>query len=392
MKSDEWVSPDSYPRLVVDLKVPASLQGFRTTELYKKAMASITEVDGEEYQVVIKADYKSVKAAIDKLYEHRTKHFMVIFSDDACLSVWNEEKGQYDRFNLDISKCDASTFDIFKGALITAPPVMRNDFSNLVQQCRSTVKIVPKDKSKAVHLKPKEARMFSGSTLTTGVNGFSGMNIFKSIIEDDSCTAEEIKASAARVGFLYKVEQCHQFKHVTFLKYSPVRDTSFAWQPILNLGVLLRAHGKCRGDLAGRGDFDARANEFNYGLICGMYPRVHTPFLQALCKATGCPDVRPAIKEQLFKQRRYFEETPNRSERYTLLDDPPVVYVTTEEFFSRYDLTPDEIDYMLYTFAPSGLKWHHNSTATDKILLRDYKMHGVSRVSDEPTTMLWAKH
>lgn len=263
-------------RIVCDLGVTASLRGFRLTKYLKHVMTeSIVTSSGDEYQFCIKPDVDTLTEVFAKLINPPHRSYFVYFSDDSCYSVRDAE-GVVHIYNVDISKCDIShTPSLFEELLHLTPPQAQETMEKLIDQCRADLVIQsPEDKSIRLRLRSagNEPHLLSGSTLTTLINNLACTTVGECL---NSCTdytligGEPVAmiAAVAECGYDVTMEKCERPEDIQFLKNSPILTTSDEYRPMLNLGVLLRATGICRGDLPGRGDINQRAAYFQQQLL-----------------------------------------------------------------------------------------------------------------------------
>jgi len=370
LKKDEIAKPGKAGRTIGDLGVEASLQGAWATKLDKLAVTDdilLTE-GGRTTRVHFCSSPTSaeLKVVFDALQYPPEDAYFVYFSDDSCYATHTPD-GVW-RANIDISSCDASHSDrlFTKFADMHPEGHARNDLNVLVDQCRAPTIIEAPSKHEGkkmkVVLQSRTARLFSGSTLTTVINGFANACIAQAIHSTNANSSDGIMTAAKVAGYVVTVDVCEEFEDIQFLKSSPVLDTSGHYQPVLNFGVLLRAFGTCKGDLPGRGPLEARGNSFQKGLLQGLYPRIHFPLLDK-------------IKEQ------YADATPTRVRipdvEYKCTDT--VGTFTDDAVFRRYfrngvdgpRLSGPDLG-GLYDLANLPFGFEHASTGADSVLRRDY--------------------
>lgn len=270
-KNDEYGKPGKKPRAVCDLGVEASLVGFILAEAMKDVLSRRPHVVHNFQLLFVK---KACPAVIERMFESLlTRDCMVLFSDDSCLSI--NIMGQRRMFNMDISSCDAShTGALFQFLRRITPGPYQATMDALIRQCEQdfTVRSSFNRQNKVV-FRSSEATLFSGSALTTLLNGCANMLIGDSIASSNIQSPADIIQAAERAGYIVTLAECLIPEELQFLKCSPV-ETPEGWIPLLNLGVLLRAVGRCRSDLPGQGCLITRAKAFNRGIIHGMYPQV----------------------------------------------------------------------------------------------------------------------
>lgn len=95
------------PRLVIDLRVPASLLGFRLAWHLKHAIAKSPVVDEHMWiEFIPSASYPDLTRAFQLLHKPPRPYTMVCFSDDAALVITTPQGRTY--YDMDISSCDKS--------------------------------------------------------------------------------------------------------------------------------------------------------------------------------------------------------------------------------------------------------------------------------------------
>jgi hypothetical protein len=308
------------------------------------------------------------------------RFYMAYFSDDSCFSIRHRRKVYY--YNLDISKCDSSHGpEVFNALLLITPPHLREHVQVLIDQCRLDIVIHSKtDRRHKIVGGFEHPTLYSGSTLTTLINNLAntvvGLCLSRVQLEDRDYEDHElaniftqaIESSGYIVTGFSDKEKCRKPEDLQFLKYSPVLDIEGNYRPVLNLGVLLRASGTCKGDLPGRKTqtIESRARHMQTALLRGMYPRTHFPLLTAMFTAAGAvtSDAFTAIvsKAMLYK----VDDTPE-SEHYTFSD---------EAILRRYGLT--DLDYaQLQEFSRSGVYTHTCADFVSSILSTDYGLEAL---------------
>jgi hypothetical protein len=361
MKKQEWAKPGSVSRMIGDLGVSASLQGFRVTKHLKDAMsAEPFHYAGGIIYFCQKPTYEDLTYVFSELLHPSKRFFFCYFSDDACYAV-NTKNGVY-RANLDISNCDAGHGPAIFGAYPhLVEGLAREDLSVLVEQCKLPIRVhdlaEPKRYVKLLPLLPK---LYSGSTITTSLNNFANIMIAVSIGECCADDQDSIISAAAAVGYTLKVDPADVFEDIQFLKHSPVRDINGMWRPLLNPGVLLRLSGVSKGDLPGSGDLRTRGRKFQSALLQGTYPLVRFPLIDRMRRTTGGTDAASvrAVNRQL-------EHGHFGLEKETFLFHASDVY-------RRYRLTTAQIDDLDTQFGQATFGEQFSSDAVDLILSKDY--------------------
>jgi hypothetical protein len=367
MKKHEIAKPKKVPRVIGDLGVHASLQGFRLCNFWKHAMSAHPfEYLGGTIECCPKPDPHALELIFEKLIDPPGRFYFVCFSDDSCLAI--RTPAGVLRFNMDIKSCDGShtglLWDVGKR---TIPSYARDDFQRLIDQCTEpiTVRSIENRRNK-IKLRPKYPRLYSGTTCTTGMNQVANFLIAVSIAESVITQPEDILAAARAVGYLISLEDCSDWHSLQFLKHSPVLDVNEHLRPVLNLGVLLRLSGTAKGDVpGGRNDtLHTRFTRFQSALIRGAYPRTNCRLLDNMRRNfsqrdSACEKIVSGMMEHKVSESDY-----------------PTFTVHSHELFQRYALTPLEISEVEDGFGNCLVGDHYHSSGTDKILLADYGLRG----------------
>lgn len=295
LKRDEIGKPGKPGRTIGDLGVEASLQGAWATKLDKEAVAEDIILDSNGRRTRVHFCSSPTSAELQQVFDHLQyppeDAYFVYFSDDSCYAT-HTPNGVW-RANLDISSCDASHSDELFVKYVNLHPEgqAREDLQILADQCRAPIAIEAPSRHEGkkcrVLLQSPGARLFSGSTLTTVINGFANTCIAQAIHSSACTTAASIETAALQAGYVLTIDVCEEFEDIQFLKSSPVVDITGRYRPVLNIGVLLRAYGTCKGDLprGPRGSsLQSRADSFQKGLLQGLYPTISFPFLESLKK------------------------------------------------------------------------------------------------------------
>lgn len=361
MKTEEYAKPGKKPRMIVDLGVAASLQGFRLTEFLKRAQsAEPFRYKGGEIEFIKDPSPETLQRVFDKLISPPGRFYYCYFSDDACLAV--RDGAIVRRYNLDISSCDAShTGALFDALIAIMPQHCADDMRVLVEQCSYALKIRNTLKPKQyVVIRPKTPRLYSGSTITTAINNLANLGIACAIVDAAATTPEAVIAAADSAGYIVTVDVCNKPDDLQFLKHSPAVDITGVYRPLLNLGVLLRLSGTCKRDLPGQGPVRARAEEFQSALLAGVYAGATFPLLTKL-RSRLPRRVRSAVQQRVTSI--LMDRTaPNCSAPTAFTDDS----VATRYFTDTKHLAE------LQTFARVGYLEVLGNEAIAAILRKDY--------------------
>jgi hypothetical protein len=364
LKKDEWAKPGKKPRMIGDLGVGASLRGFVLMNCLKLAQDSVV-VDylGGQIQFCKSPDPFALKSAFDKLINPPGRFFFLYFSDDSCFSI--RVRGVVYRYNLDISSCDAShgpaVFDMLEHII---PARLRTDIKLLVKQCQIPLRVESRtyDKSTLI-LRPKRPMLYSGSTITTAINNLANLAIAICLAEMDFTCDADIEVAAKRCGYIVTgCSRLEMIEDIQFLKHSPVLAADGEYHPMLNLGVLMRASGTCKGDLPGRGELTTRARMFQRGLLRGAYPYTTFQGLTLMKQAIG--------QGEWFVNKEIMEKVVD-------IEYPPYVAVD-DSIYDRYRLTPLERAEFVMDYARMDVFHEYSGTLVSKVLEKDYGLSSKS--------------
>jgi len=385
-KKDEIAKPGKFGRMIGDLGVAASLQGFVLMELLKDAMEKEPiHINGGMIYFCKKPKQSVLTWVFSELIAPSGRFFFVLFSDDSCLSI--RVNGKVHMFNLDISSCDAShgpeLFKLFEN--LSSETNIAEVLHILVEQCRLPIKVRDVNhKSRRVQLEYVHPRLYSGSTITTAINNLANILIAVAISEADFSNGnvgDIVTTAALRSGYVITSEKCETYHDLQFLKHSPVIDEEGNLRPLLNIGVLLRMSGTCRGDLPGRKteSLTDRAQLFQQGLLQGAYPRVSFPLIDNM-KRQPSPTLSTRTHDQVNSRiKKMFEHKVNADEFFS---------VDSVEMWQRYRLTEQQIFEVEEVFGNMTVRQHLSSQALGQILQIDYGLReseGLSSYSLHPS-------
>jgi len=369
MKKDEIAKPGKVARMIGDLGVHCSLAGAYFISRFKEGMAKEpVKINGGEMHFCAKPKYSSLKETFDNLINLPTnlRFYFVYFSDDSCIAIRTRD-GKVLRYNLDISKCDAShTGALFKSLYTILPAHTHKNLTRLIKQCEAPIEIrACSNARKRVRLRPNEATLYSGSTLTTVANNLANLYLGLSISQSDIRGPKDVIRAAARAGYVITLDECETPEEIQFLKHSPVQDTLGEWQPLLNPGVMFRASGTCRGDLPGRGPLRPRAEQFQKALLRGMYPRQSFPILETMKSSVN--HAKTIEYKQIQDKFRYRVTHDTKQEE--------CIVATDEAVFRRYRITPHQLVELQELVRENTFETQIACPALDAILHKDYGLH-----------------
>jgi hypothetical protein len=374
-KNDEIAKPRKKPRCVVDMHVPASLEGFRFAKFFKTAQATeIIYYRGFTIEFIPRPAAQALASVFDKLIRPPGRGYFCYFSDDSCVAYWHE--GGVYRANVDISGCDRSHTDsLFAGLLMITPESTRADMLQLIEQCHVNIRIysnrVRNDRKTYVELEPQKYTLYSGTTITTIANNFANLLIALAIAEhkitDDihTCIAE----AAMLAGYIVTVESADEPEKLQFLKYSPCLDIDRNYWPVLNLGVLLRSSGQCKRDLPGRGCITQRSLVFQSAFLKGLYPYTSSPFIESL-KAASVYET--TVRNERTRSIADVQVSKILAFKTAHATNDQIHFFTDAEIFKRYALDGFEVSELQEFGRKAGPRMRFAGTSIHKILQIDY--------------------
>ena len=369
MKPEEYAKPGKKPRLIGDLGVAASLLGFRYAEFLKTAQAETLIEYAGGYMVFCKSpEVTKMKELFSKLHDPPGRFFFVFFSDDSTLA-YRRPDGSVAWHNLDISSCDVShTQYLFELLVYLTPDHMQHVARQLVDQCSAPIKFRSiHNRRLTVTLKPKFAKLYSGSTITTAINNLACILIMACIADHPVITPETIRLGAERAGYIMTgCESLPRFEKVQFLKHSPV-DTPNGWYPTLNLGVVLRLSGNCKRDLPGRGPLKPRAHAFQTQLLSGAFSHFTSPMIRGMKAMAARHTYQFTKREQVQVDSLVKHRAFQTSKEVQEIED--------EKYLARYDLNGSQIREIIDTLPIVGFGQVYTSSALDAIFNEDYGLH-----------------
>lgn len=355
MKPGEDAKAKKKSRMIADLQTSSSLvAGFILDDL-KRSLDRDQRYEVGGLVVVVRfyksPSYSNLCQAFSRLangLDFDCDYFFSVFSDDMCM----RGPGGF-MCNLDISQCDSSHGDDLFNLMRSVVDVGWYDsaISDVFAQCKRPLTLWDTSHTQKVVLTPLYHTLFSGSTLTTSINTLASTLICLAIVANSGGdpTVDSIISGAEHAGYVVTVDLCPTYHHLQFLKYSPCVDDTGSLVPVLNLGVILRSFGRCKGSTLPVG---YTYDDFNSSLVRG--------FIHA-----GDHDLT------MYLRRRYCSDVPAYSDRYFRLDDHGG-YINTTELCVRYGLHPSEFDTMLELHAGActgDVVW---SAASDAIFAKDY--------------------
>lgn len=360
-KTDEWAKHGKYGRSIVDLTVEGSLLGAYITGLLKHSLDGFRHLPQCQCEFVSSPDTTILSKVFTNLIQSDLDVYFPYFSDDSCIRLKCAD-GVF-LANVDISSCDTShTPYIFKilADISSFNPQLSRFIDGLIAQCNLPIVITNiYNKKEKVRLTPTAPCLYTGSTLTTLINNIANLCIYYSIVRSFNPNMRVSDASkfvtdcATRCGYLVTVDACDTYHSLQFLKHSPVFNGSFV--PILNLGVILRVFGICRGDFPGKGVLSvAKVSKYNCSLTACFKYAGNYKFLNLL-RFLFPPSSKPSKLDGIL----------------LLITGHHVHDVPDFEVYRRY--TDNEQEYIeLCDIVKSNSNCLIRTSLTDKIMRKDY--------------------
>lgn len=354
LKRDEIAKQNGIPRLIVDLTCPASLRCGDIIDILKTRFADNPYITSSCYISFIKAStFDRLKHVFTTL--HDFDGFVGFFhSDDITCKI----KGMY--YNIDISKCDLSHMPILFNLFLSLVPSQYYIYIKyVILQLTLPMTVYGQDGDKYL-LRPLEPILYSGSVLTTIINSLASYLLCFSLSQFDIKSVDDIQTCCNSVGYQVTVQPCSCFQFVQFLKHSPMYDVHGVITPVINVGVILRLLGRCRGDLPGRGAIVDRAYSFQQSLVRCFYNTPRYSFLNLLIhKYCVTADVLAANLDTYFM------------EGYSVHSEH---YIPDEQFCLRYDLTHSQWHELLHFVSIASFGDIIYCEASDRVLYIDYSL------------------
>lgn len=259
-KPGERLPPGKYLRAIGDLTTIGSAVLGYYMDYVKLAFKADFVYNGCRAKFVKSPDKEELRDVFRRLIEPEHRMEFVFHSDDSSFA-FKLESGEIIRFNMDISACDGSNFEpVF--ALLEKAMKVDTRFDVDIERCFSQLGCpfrvrMRHDRKSSALFKPILGRvLYSGSVLTTSVNNMANTLLFLAIAGlgsmDRETALRRIPEAAAQVGYIVTLEECMYVEDLQFLKHSPCEIHEGGYEPIVNLGTMMRNWGRCRGDLPGK--------------------------------------------------------------------------------------------------------------------------------------------
>lgn len=376
LKRFEWAKPGKIPRLICDLGVVASLvMGFAAKRI-KNHLESFHRDFANKVEFIPKPTHSVLNEVFRQLINPEGRSYFAAHSDDSCFAAHCSD-GIF-RCNMDISSCDAThtgyIFESFMNGIPDELPLktyLRKGLNQLKGKfhiatvdgkLKLKLNVKPRYDDDGLEQNPFWLFLASGSTWTTAINTWANFLIHESLamvnwgqVRKEDAAAMVVR-QARHAGYKVTCEVADIVQKLQFLKHSPTSNG----EAFLNLGVILRAHGICHGDLPGssRDTFETRANRFASGVAAGFKHAGRSAFTNVMAEKYN-------MSETNFTS--VFTE-----EVYRNYDSPSDVTVTDEDIMLRYGISHAQLMHLCNLYRSAGVGDIIRCEASDKILLLDY--------------------
>lgn len=376
----ETLAKGKRPRGVVNYGVPASLMGARVAARLKEALAKewIVLDNGHRLKFVKDAKQRDVTDAMRELVRPQADYVSIFHSDDSSLTI--RTPGGFKTFDIDVESCDSMHSALFFLLPTVLPGASTEVINRLIDMCRQPftvgdplrkfgrslgktykVKLVPEAVSTPRGLM-KLPFMGSGSPLTTILASLASLVIHMIVSEKGCKTADEIRSAARSVGYTVTVVERKTIAQIQFLKHSLVHGLDGEYYAVQNIGVLLRALGKVRGDLPGKGCRKARTRDLLAAAFQCWAPYLRAPWIDTMRKHFSGKPTQKAV--DAVRDMSNAMAQVNNENAYPVQTEDPQLAV-------RYGLsTLDD----LYELSEATYETQHNSHAAALILKEDYEL------------------
>lgn len=354
LKLMEWARFGKIGRIIVDLGTAASLQGGTMCEKIKEWQSKPRERNGCYIQFIKKSTYSELKGMFDKLLSSLYRFMIFIFSDDAMACVYDGLNRRW--LELDISSCDKShTEEMFLSYfdVCNVPDVYRGIFREQIMA--NIIVRNPEVQSEKIELVPLNMYLQSGSGLTTSLNTHCWMFLFYVVSELGVSDVNDILQVFADCGYDITCEIREKFEQCTFLKHNPVICSCCGqYQPVMNIGAILRASGVAKFTFPGKGSLEEKAINHQSCVMNGLLKGVINDTLSMLNPQT--------TNEEVISY-------------YAQFRDPETHHFSDENLFARYEFSAIDISQLrsdILSVSRLGMTCY--SEQADRIFRRDYGM------------------
>lgn len=358
LKPDEIAKLNKYGRVIFDMGVLASLQSVP----FGNHVKDLTDGKLIRYKDCEILFLKSPKPSeicqeLFNIWESKCKIKALIFSDDAVVGVLMD--GVWRVINCDLSSNDSCKFRELYDAFFLAYECPREIKAAITGQIESVCRMMSLDNDICVLIKNSDLFLPSGLGITSQINTWTWFCI---IVEWADKHAQiriphDLIKLAENVGHKVTLDICEIPEDMQFLKHSPILSAAQVWTCVLNLGVVFRASGVCRGDLPGRGDCRERAKDFQHSLMHGLLRGIDYAPIRKLQPSGRLIDLR--------------DKVPSKS-GFDVAEEEVVHQYTSENFYKRYRLTPTQICQLEEEISWFGYGSVLYSRAASAVLQKDY--------------------
>lgn len=376
-KSGEVLPGGKYLRATGDLGCPATAKAAYMMDKIKGAFSKkYRTTNGSSFQFVKKPERDGLISTFQDILSMREDMSMKCFSDDGIIGI-NTPQGRY-MANTDISACDGSNFDppfLYLKNIMLEAGFFAEDVRGVFEQCKAKCSIKSiRDtldkltRKRKIILKPKFYTLYSGSTLTTLINNCANFGIFAAVLDELPPFAERkidemsdlISRASFKVGYLVKCQRCYEPEDLQFLKISPTYVDG-ELDVFLNLGVMLRNLGVCKGDLPGRGEIKTRAELF-YSDVVKSYVHAGDHIITDALRTKVL-----ATKLDVGQRNRWYQEATSLK-----IEGPVRNRIPTSALAARYKVSEGELEYFADQIHDTSTGEIVVSKVLDAIFAADY--------------------
>jgi hypothetical protein len=318
-----------------------------------------------------------------------------IYSDDMCMS--GNINGHQFAVNVDISACDSSNRElVFSVYAMVLGGFHEERALGIVEQCTKPIILVnPYNEDQEIVVEFDTVNEGSGSSATTGLNhsasfldacatiwlmanyGFSEYHF----AEGPRSCGHKVTIQSAFVDGEFIPEK------LQLLKHSPIQMVGQGYKPMINLGCLLRSLGRVdykitfeklgvSPEIFKRMTESEKMDRFFSGVISGM---VHVPscsilrglrdrFTTKSSTVVRAPCVLDLVIDDPICRKREFGEWTNEYVEYG------ECVVDELSLCRRYDITPDDLDYLATSYSHVRLGSVIKCDALTQIYNLDYDL------------------
>ncbi len=377
------------PRIIVDATVANSLPRVHFANRWKQFTADKEIIFGH-VRVIFRSSPNPVDIA--KVFEEAWNSTYLVqiihYSDDAIITI--KTKYGIEVYNVDIASNDSShnwsTFRLYALVSNMNPEQQRNLFGVV----STPFKVVSSDGLYYATFKTLTGYLPSGIGDTSTCNNlmyallaYTWNYLLTGELEEyfhDGLIPVEYRPllrnsiklmtlAGFYMGFRFSYQRARRFEDMQFLKNSAIRRGEKIYS-VPNLGILLRYSGCIEGDVPKKiPGFTSTSYEFRAAMLQTLltygffkYYR-YEPLLKYLC---------PYFQTVSKNESDYVGIMEKLGERHSLKQDRPVLFLTRDEFYARYNVTCAQIDEFEYLVSKHGLGKIVECELIDVVLQADY--------------------